>query len=75
MRAHFREGPGGFVVSGAAEALRELADRGEREGVAVLMIGAVGGEEIELVAAETEARISLVEAESAWRSLGTATAQ
>jgi phosphoribosylformylglycinamidine synthase len=73
--ALFGEGPGGFVVAGSEQALRELASEGEERGVTVLRIGVVNGEEIELVAAEVEARISVVEAESAWRSLGTATAR
>ena len=73
--ALFGEAPGGFVVAGSERALRELASVGEERGVAVLRIGVVNGEEIELVAAEAEARISVVEAESAWRSLGTATAR
>ena len=39
MTALFGEGPGGFVVSGSAEALGKLAER-----VTVQMIGAVGGD-------------------------------
>jgi hypothetical protein len=39
--------------------------------VAVLRIGHVSGEEIELVAAEAGARIDVAGAEEAWRSLGT----
>jgi phosphoribosylformylglycinamidine synthase II len=68
--ALFGEGPGGFVVAGTEETVRELAAEGDRRGVAVLRIGSVGDEEVELVAAEAEARIGLAEAESAWRSLG-----
>jgi phosphoribosylformylglycinamidine synthase len=67
--ALFGEGPGGFIVAGPEEVLRELAAHGEGLGVAVLRIGAVGGEGIELVAAEAEARIGLTDAEAAWRSL------
>jgi len=70
--ALFGEGPGGFVVAGPEEVLRDLEAQGERQGVAVLRIGNVGGDGIELVAAEAEARIDLAEAESAWRSLGSA---
>jgi phosphoribosylformylglycinamidine synthase II len=68
--ALFGEGPGGFLLFGRDNVLRALASDGEARGVAVLRIGDVGGEEIELAAAEAEARIGLAEAESAWRSLG-----
>ena len=69
--ALFGEGPGGFIIAGSEEVLRELAAEGERLGVAVLRIGEVGGEGIEIVAAEAEARIGLAEAEAAWHSLAT----
>jgi phosphoribosylformylglycinamidine synthase len=68
--ALFGEGPGGFVVAGSKQALRDLASEGEERGVAVLRIGDVGGEEIELAAAETELTLRVAEAEAAWRSLG-----
>jgi phosphoribosylformylglycinamidine synthase len=68
--ALFGEGPGGFVVAGSKQALRDLASEGEERGVAVLRIGDVGGEEIELAAAETEPTLRVAEAEAAWRSLG-----
>jgi phosphoribosylformylglycinamidine synthase subunit PurL len=67
--ALFGEGPGGFVVAAPEASLRELADEGERAGVTVMLIGEVGGEEIDLAAAEAEARIGLDEAQAAWRSL------
>ncbi len=67
--ALFGEGPGGFVVAGSEQALRELASEGEERGVVVLRIGDVSGEAIELVAAEAEARIDVAEAEELWRSL------
>jgi phosphoribosylformylglycinamidine synthase len=68
--ALFGEGPGGFVVAGSEEVIDDLIAAGEGRGVAVMRIGGVGGEEIELVAAEAEARIDLADAGSAWRSLG-----
>ena len=67
--ALFGEGPGGFVVAGPEEVIRDLGAQGERAGVALQRIGDVGGEEIELVAAEAEARIRPADAEAAWRSL------
>src|SRR5204863_497396 len=46
--ALFGEGPGGFVVAGPEEVIRDLGAQGERAGVALQRIGDVGGEEIEL---------------------------
>ena len=68
--ALFGEGPGGFVVAGPVDALRELSAEGERHGVTVLPVGEAAGETVDLAAAETEVSLPLGEAESAWRSLG-----
>jgi phosphoribosylformylglycinamidine synthase len=56
----FGEGPGGFVVSGSRDALRELSRQ-----VAVRVIGTVGGEEltIELDEGAGGATVSLALAE------------
>jgi phosphoribosylformylglycinamidine synthase subunit PurL len=67
--ALFGEGPGGFVVCGPEQTINDLVAQGEARGVAVMRIGDVGGEGIELVAAEAEARVDLADAEAAWRSL------
>jgi phosphoribosylformylglycinamidine (FGAM) synthase-like enzyme len=67
--ALFGEGPGGFVIAGPEDAITDLVAQGEDRGVSVLRIGGVGGEGIELVAAEAEARISLTDGDGAWRSL------
>ncbi len=67
--ALFGEGPGGFVVTGADHALRDLASQGERAAVSVLVIGEMGGEAIEIAGAETELTMPLAEAEADWRSL------
>jgi phosphoribosylformylglycinamidine synthase II len=64
--ALFGEGPGGFVISGERAALEGLAS----DALPVLIIGEVGGDSIELEAAEQSLRVPLVEAEEAWRSLG-----
>ncbi len=56
--ALFGEGPGGFLVSGAAEALAELAG-GAPEGVAVLRIGRAGGEALTIVDDHGEERIAI----------------
>jgi phosphoribosylformylglycinamidine (FGAM) synthase-like enzyme len=61
----FGEGPGGFVLSGDSASLQGLAsDRLE-----VLLIGEVGGEEIEIEAAEQSLSVPLADAERVWRSL------
>ncbi|HEX8743584.1 MAG TPA: phosphoribosylformylglycinamidine synthase subunit PurL [Thermoleophilaceae bacterium] len=51
----FGEGPGGFVVSGAPDALRELAAEAAR--VPFVTLGTVGGDRLEL--AGSDARLSL----------------
>jgi phosphoribosylformylglycinamidine synthase subunit PurL len=68
--ALFGEGPGGFLVLGDADAIRELGAAGERSGVAVMRIGEAGGALLELLAAEAELSVPLGDAGQAWRSLG-----
>jgi phosphoribosylformylglycinamidine (FGAM) synthase-like enzyme len=63
--ALFGEGPGGFVLSGERPALEGLAS----DALAVLVIGEVGGDSIEIEAAEQSLAVSLADAERAWRSL------
>jgi phosphoribosylformylglycinamidine synthase len=63
--ALFGEGPGGFLVSGEAERIDALAG-----GVAVLHLGKVGGEAVEIAAGDRSLSLPLGEAERAWRSLG-----
>ncbi|HEU4737995.1 MAG TPA: phosphoribosylformylglycinamidine synthase subunit PurL [Solirubrobacterales bacterium] len=58
--ALFGEGAGGFLVSG---------DRATLEGLGAALLGEVGGEKIEIAAGDRSIRVSLAEAESAWRSL------
>ena len=64
--ALFGEGPGGFLVSGEREKLEALA----REGVEVLLLGKVGGKEIEIAAGERAIAVPLANAREAWASLG-----
>jgi phosphoribosylformylglycinamidine synthase len=64
--ALFGEGVGGFLLSGEREALEGLAG----EGVAVLHLGRVGGEAIEIAAGDRSLTVVLSDAEDAWRSLG-----
>jgi phosphoribosylformylglycinamidine synthase subunit PurL len=63
--ALFGEGPGGFLISGEREKLESLAG----DGVAVLHLGKVGGETIEIAAGDRSLTVPLGEAENAWRSL------
>jgi phosphoribosylformylglycinamidine synthase len=65
----FGEGPGGFVVSGAASELSALAAEGSERGVDVMVIGEAGEERLEISAAEAEVSVALADAERAWRSL------
>ncbi len=63
--ALFGEGPGGFVLSGEREKLETLAG----DGVAVLLLGKVSGESIEIAAGDRSLSLNLDSAGSAWRSL------
>jgi phosphoribosylformylglycinamidine synthase subunit PurL len=63
--ALFAEGPGGFVISGDREKLEALAS----DGVAVLPLGKVGGDSIEIAAGDRSLALPLAAAERAWHSL------
>jgi phosphoribosylformylglycinamidine synthase subunit PurL len=63
--AMFGEGPGGFVLSGETGRLEQLSS-GE---LPVLLIGEVGGDSIDIEAAEQSLSLPLTDAEAAWRSL------
>ena len=63
--ALFGEGPGGFLLSGEREALEAVGGGA----VEVLLIGEVGGERVEIEAAELSVALPLAEAERAWRAL------
>jgi len=58
--ALFGEGTGGFLVSG---------ERSELEAVGATLLGEVGGEAIEIAAGDRSLRVSVADAERAWRSL------
>ena len=62
--ALFGEGAGGFLVSGPAEAVESLGG-----GAEVFVIGAVGGDELEVRATERTLSVPLADAEAAWLSL------
>jgi phosphoribosylformylglycinamidine synthase subunit PurL len=64
-QALFGEGPGGFLLSGERAALEALAT----DDVAVLYLGQVGDEAIEIAAGDRSLTLPLADAERAWRSL------
>jgi phosphoribosylformylglycinamidine synthase II len=63
--ALFGEGPGGFVISGDRGVLGQLGS----DSLPVLLIGEVGGEAVEIEAAEQSLSVRLADAERAWLSL------
>ncbi len=63
--ALFGEGSGGFLISGEREKLEALAGNG----VAVLLLGKVGGEAVEIAAGDRSLTLTLADAEQAWSSL------
>jgi phosphoribosylformylglycinamidine synthase II len=65
----FGEGPGGIVLGASAERVSELLEAAEKAGVAAIGIGTVGGDRLELSAAERDVSVALADAERAWRSL------
>jgi len=64
--ALFGEGTGGFLVSGERAALESLAT----DEVAVLYLGEVGGEQVEIAAGDQSLTLPLDAAARAWHSLG-----
>jgi phosphoribosylformylglycinamidine synthase II len=67
--ALFGEGPGGYLVAGEEERVRELQARAKEAGVDAWVIGAAGGERIEISSEWMEPSVSVAQAETAWRSL------
>jgi phosphoribosylformylglycinamidine synthase len=63
--ALFGEGVGGFLISGERTRLDALA----ADGVGVLHLGTIGGEQIEIAAGDRSLTVALADAASAWRSL------
>jgi len=63
--ALFGEGSGGFVISGEREKLEALAG----DGVAVIPLGKVGGDAIDVAAGDRSLTVPLAAAASAWHSL------
>ncbi len=65
----FGEGPGGIVLAAADRDAKALVDRARGAGVEAVELGSVGGERIEIAAAERDVSVALADAERAWRSL------
>jgi phosphoribosylformylglycinamidine synthase II len=65
LRALFGEAPGGFVVSGADAALRELGEH-----VQLVIIGSVSGGRLTIVAGEARIELSLEALREAYGALG-----
>jgi phosphoribosylformylglycinamidine synthase subunit PurL len=68
----FGEGPGGIVLATSEQEMGPLMERAERAGVEAVEIGAVGGDRIQIAAAERDVSVALADAERVWRSLGDA---
>jgi phosphoribosylformylglycinamidine synthase subunit PurL len=66
----FGEGPGGIVLALPPEEIGPLLARAEEEDVEAIELGSVGGDRIEIAAAERDVSVPVGDAERAWRSLG-----
>ncbi len=67
--ALFGEGPGGYLIAGAEEAVRELQARAKEAGVDAWFLGSAGGDRIEISSEWMEPSVTVAEAETSWRSL------
>jgi phosphoribosylformylglycinamidine synthase subunit PurL len=67
--ALFGESPGGFVLSGPPDALRELADTASRTGVVLVLIGTVSGDALRIDFGEGSLTATLEELTDAHTSL------
>jgi phosphoribosylformylglycinamidine synthase len=67
--ALFGEGPGGYLVAGNEETVRELQARAKEAGVDAWVLGSAGGDRVEISSEWMEPSVSVAEAETAWRSL------
>ena len=66
----FGEGSGGIVLAVAEEDVGRMLDLAGKAGVDAVALGSVGGERLEIAAAERDVSVALIDAERAWRSLG-----
>jgi len=66
----FGEGPGGIVLALPAGELTDLLDAARAAGIEAIDLGSVGGDRVEIDAAERDVSVAVADAERAWRSLG-----
>ena len=66
----FGEGPGGIVLAAPADRADALLGRAKGAGVSAVELGSLGGDRIEIAAAERDVSVAVADAERAWRSLG-----
>ncbi len=67
--ALFGEGPGGYLVAGPEERVRELQTGAKDVGVDAWVIGSAGGERLEISSEWMEPSVTVAEAQTAWLSL------
>ena len=67
--ALYGEGPGGYLIAGPEEILRELQARAKEAGVDAWVIGSAAGDRIEISSEWMEPSVTVAAAEAAWRSL------
>ncbi len=67
--ALYGEGPGGYLIAGPEETLRELQARAKEAGVDAWVIGSAAGDRIEISSEWMEPSVTVAAAEAAWRSL------
>jgi phosphoribosylformylglycinamidine synthase subunit PurL len=65
----FGEGPGGFLLSGSAAGMEDLAARAANAGVAMRMLGTVGGEHLQVALGGLEVTVTLAELSEAHGAL------
>jgi len=65
----FGEGPGGIVLALAESEVAPLLERAGTAGVDAVELGSVGGDRLEIAAAERDVSVALADAERAWLSL------
>jgi phosphoribosylformylglycinamidine synthase len=68
--ALFGEGPGGYLVAGVEERVRELQAAAKEAGIDAWGIGSAGGDRLEISSEWMEPSVSVAEATAAWCSLG-----
>ncbi len=67
--ALFGEGPGGYLIAGKEESVRELQARAKEADVDAWVLGSAGGDRIEISSEWMEPSVTVADAEEAWRSL------